>query len=523
MKLRTSFDPFRLALWSALGATQLVACGGTAVRSGGNAGESGGGSPAVTLAGGGAGGATSGQGGVAAVGGTSGGHGGAAAGGATAGAPAGGAASANQHPCSDPQRANDDGFVQCTGFRHRESQRACVSKVPRAAAVPHQTAGACDFDADCTEKPYGWCSNVSQVGNTYCEYGCVQDSDCASGELCDCGDPVGRCVPANCVVDADCQDGFLCRSYDSSGGCGMTVYQCQSPADACGTDADCTSSTLAQCRVDATTHSFQCVPGGCAIGRPFLVEGVQRLAPIASNADWIEPASRPQQQGLDAALRAQLVEQWTFTAAMEHASVAAFARFTLQLMQHGAPAWLIERATAAMADETKHAKACFAIASSYLGAPLGPGPLAVERSLDESSLQAIVLNAIHEGCVGETVAAIEAREAAEHAADPALRELLLVIAEDETRHAQLAYAFVKWALELGDRGLERAVRREFEKLAAQSPPTPLALTDLEATLLGHGIVPAALRESIRGQAISEVILPCSRALFAPRAQAASVS
>ena len=182
-------------------------------------------------------------------------------------------------------------------------------------------------------------------------------------------------------------------------------------------------------------------------------------------------------------------------------------------MSQGAPAWLVEQATAAMADETKHAKACFAVASGYAGAPLGPGSLAVEHSLDESSLEAIVRTTIREGCVGETAAAIEAREAAEHALDPKLRELLLVIAEDETRHAQLAYSFVKWALELGDPALEEAVRREFSALAAEAPEADRTLTDSELALLQHGVVPEALRRSIRSQAISEVILPCSQSLF----------
>jgi len=243
------------------------------------------------------------------------------------------------------------------------------------------------------------------------------------------------------------------------------------------------------------------------------VEGEQRLAPSAARADWLERGLRPELTNSEAALRAQLAEQWTRIALMEHASVAAFARFTLQLMSQGAPARLIEQATAAMGDETRHAKACFAVASSYADAPIGPGRLAIEHSLDDSSLESIVLNTIREGCVGETAAAIEAREAAEHTNDPKLRELLLMIAEDETRHAQLAYAFVKWALELGDPELASAVRREFSVLAAEARPSRGALTDSEFALLRHGVVPETLRQSIRSQAISEVILPCSHALF----------
>jgi hypothetical protein len=438
---------------------------------------------------------------------------------ATGGASGAVGAGANRYPCSNVSGTSNGSFVQCSGFKHREQEMTCPTRPPRAEAISHQVAGECNYDADCTDKPYGWCSNYSQLGNSYCAYGCAKDSECASGQICECGDPVGRCVPADCSSDADCQSGFLCRSFDSSGGCALTAYSCQAPADACGADAECGTGS---CRLDLETRSFQCFPLSCFIGRPFLVEGVARLAPIAARADWLEPAFHPQLTDLAPSLRVQLAEQWTRIAMMEHASVAAFARFTLQLMSHGAPAWLIERATAALLDETKHAKACFSIASGYSGAPVGPGPLAVERSLDESSLRAVVLNTIREGCVGETVAAIEAHEAAQHAFDPTLRELLLVIAEDETRHAQLAYSFVQWALELGDPELARAVRREFAALAAETPARG-APVDSDDALLRHGVVPEALRLSIRSQAISEVIVPCSHSLFSTRVPAAGLA
>jgi len=420
----------------------------------------------------------------------------------------------NRYPCANPQSANNDGFVQCDGFQHREQAQACASHIPRPEAVPHTGAG-CNYDADCTEKPNGWCSNYSQGNDAYCVYGCTKDSECPDDTLCECAEPVGRCVPTSCKTDAACASGFLCRSFDATAGCNIIHYGCQTPADTCGSDADCntTGSTYNYCRFDESAHRFHCVPDSCAIGRPFLVQGLQRLAPIASHTDWLERAWQPGLIECDETLRAELAEQWARIALMEHASVAAFARFTLQLMSQGAPAWLVEQATAAMADETKHAKACFAVASGYAGTPLGPGSLAVEHSLDESSLEAIVRTTIREGCLGETAAAIEAREAAAHALDPKLRELLLLIAEDETRHAQLAYSFVKWALELGDPALEQAVRREFAALAAETSDADSTLTDSEFALLQHGIAPEALRRSIRSQAISEVILPCSQSLF----------
>ncbi|MEI9953655.1 MAG: ferritin-like domain-containing protein [Pseudomonadota bacterium] len=524
MKLRTRLDVFSTALLSALGATQLVACGGSAALTTGSGGGSGDTSSAGASGSSAAGSNAAGSSAAGSSAAGSSAAGSSAAGSAPGGAgPVGVAGSAgagnNKYPCANP-RDLGNGLIQCDGFNHRQEPGMCASLVPRPEAVPDHSPdmmSQCKFDADCKEHPYGWCSNISQGNESFCAYGCVKDSDCADDLLCECGEPVGRCVPADCKSNADCQGGFLCKAYDSSGGCGLTRYTCQSASDTCGSDLDCAGPTE-QCRFDAIASRFRCIPGTCAIGRPFLVDGVQRLAPVATRTDWKALALLPKLTELDATLSAHLAEQWTQVALMEHASIAAFARFTLQLMSLGAPASLIERATAAMVDETKHARACFAVASGYANAPLGPGCLAVERSLGESSLLEVVLNTIREGCVGETVAAIEAREAAEHACDPALRELLLLISEDETRHAELAYRFVKWALAQGCPALARAVRREFAELAGQTQAAHPALTDLDDDLLRHGIVPGAMRQAIRARAFAEVILPCSHALFTTEAR-----
>jgi hypothetical protein len=541
MKLRTNLDLFGAALLSALGATQ-VACGGkagvidNAGDSGGpgigagNAGQSGsgqGGSSAGANSQSGSGQGGGGQAGSGQAGASHGGTsnaGGQSDGGTSGAGTVGAGAGPSKYPCQNPKDLGN-GFVQCDGFKHRQSVATCASQVPRPDPVPNPTmTGACKVDADCTEKPYGWCGTGGDVAGTYCNYGCVKDSDCGAQQLCECADPVGQCVNSQCSSDAQCADGFLCREYDRTGGCNVISYSCQTPGDSCGSDADCApvSGQFSHCRVDQTKPSFQCIPGGCAVGRPFLVEGAERLARKSARGDWTERHDLPDRTALNASQRTRLAEHWTRIALMEHASIAAFARFTLQLMSLAAPASLIERATAATRDETKHAKACFALASAYASAPIGPGRLSVEGSLEGGSLEQIVLNTIREGCVGETVAALEAHEAAEYAADPAVRALLLQISEDETRHAELAYCFVQWALSSGDAALQAAVEHEFAALATQTTTAHGTLSAEDEQRLRHGIVPEAMRRVLRARAIAQVILPCSRALLAaPRAGSVS--
>ena len=63
-------------------------------------------------------------------------------------------------------------------------------------------------------------------------------------------------------------------------------------------------------------------------------------------------------------LRDAVVKAWTTAARAEHASVASFARFTLQLLHLGAPADLVADAQQAALDEVRHARLCFGVASA---------------------------------------------------------------------------------------------------------------------------------------------------------------
>jgi hypothetical protein len=159
-------------------------------------------------------------------------------------------------------------------------------------------------------------------------------------------------------------------------------------------------------------------------GRPFLVHGHPRVASLASN---VANASA-----------------WLADAQVEHASVAAFARLSLQLLALGAPAELVRDAQLASLDELRHADFFFDLASREAGAQLRPGPLDVAGALDDLSLAALVESNLREGCIGETVAAEHLRRRAQRTSEPELRAGLWAIADDETRHAALAFRILAW-------------------------------------------------------------------------------
>jgi hypothetical protein len=257
------------------------------------------------------------------------------------------------------------------------------------------------------------------------------------------------------------------------------------------------------------------------VGRPFIVAGAHRLAAAACRGDWACDGDEPNVERLEPGARNAIARAWTDVALMEHASVAAFARFTLELLSLGAPAELVARATRAQADEVRHAAEAFRLASAYAGKPVGAAPLDVRGCLDDSSFEASVVNAMLEGCIGETLAALEAAEAKAHARDAAVARLLDGIVTEESEHAELAFRFVGWALDrdarlapLLRRSVAAAIRKEAEaaERAVEGP--------WDGALLAAGVLSETARSVVRQRALREVVVPCIEALLendAPRA------
>lgn len=499
--------------------------GGSAPAGGGASSSSGGsksGNGGATLAGSGGAGPSNG-GSASSTGGTGSGTGGSVAGSGGATPGSGGSKSTPStceasKPVTLPNGATT-GLAECAdGTLHRVARSACVSALPREGFSPapgEQPSDTikCLTDADCTDAPNGFCATDSgQIVATSCRYGCLADEDCPEGSICECGEAIGQCMPTDCATDADCSEG-LCARYDDPGRCsdgfgGPQGYACTHPGDPCRRLEDCAEGE----RCGFEEGKRQCLPYEvCGIGRPFIVENEIRLAPRALRADWsgVAPELVPPNNREHCNT---LADRWTRMGLMEHASVAAFARFNLQLLALGAPSELVELTNRAMRDETRHARLCFAIAGTYSGHPIGPGPLAVGGVVLDLSLRAIAHNVFLEGCIGETVAAVEAAWTAGKAASPALAQALATIAADERAHADLAWKFVAWAVaqapdlatELRDLA-ERAVQ-------AGRPTEPGSLAD--GWVAAHGLIPDAVSRNLRVEALEQLVLPCVNAMAA---------
>jgi len=255
-------------------------------------------------------------------------------------------------------------------------------------------------------------------------------------------------------------------------------------------------------------------------GRPLYVgdEQAPRLAALQAGAAWLADmrgfaqVRRPE----DPALSEQLRGYWLNCARYEHASVAAFARVGLQLMSLGAPAELLRATQEAIADEVRHAQLCFGLAAAYGAPATQAGPLSIAGCIATGmDLEATLREAIVAGALGEGAAALEALDGARTCDDPVVRAVLLRIAEDEQRHALLAYQTVQWALLAYPERARELVRGCLRERHVHAPmPTTEPGADHHA-LASHGLISPDARARLRAQTWTEIVAPLLTAMLSP--------
>ncbi len=246
-------------------------------------------------------------------------------------------------------------------------------------------------------------------------------------------------------------------------------------------------------------------------GRAARIDGVPQVADVVAESAWRTRQIQPQVEHLDADLRARLAARWLHDAQLEHASIAAFARTSLELLAFGAPPELVSEAHQAALDEISHARVTFALASAYAGAELGPQAFSeAKRMAPATDLATWARETIEDGCLGETIAAAEAHTAAQQSEDPVVRDVLLEIAADETRHAELAWKILRFALQAGGEEVAAVARTALTTLAVrkQSPSE-----DRSADLIQHGILGEQASACLRTKVINVVVQPCLERLL----------
>ncbi len=149
---------------------------------------------------------------------------------------------------------------------------------------------------------------------------------------------------------------------------------------------------------------------------------------------------------------------------LEAASVPAFERLSLELAFHGAPKALREAMLSAALEELEHTRITADLARGFGAQPVAP---AVQQQ-PLRSLRELAIDNAAEGCVRETFGALVAQYQALHAENPHIRQAMISIAEDETRHAEISWGLDRWVLSRldaeGRAAVHEARRRAVEKL-----------------------------------------------------------
>jgi hypothetical protein len=197
--------------------------------------------------------------------------------------------------------------------------------------------------------------------------------------------------------------------------------------------------------------------------------------------DRLDAIALPLALDLPAEERRDLAAQWRENGSKEHASIAAFAQLTLDLLSVGAPASLVLATQRATADEVRHAELCYAVARAIDGRDESPAPFPEAHTRRELSpvrsiaLSRIAVDALADGALNEGIAARLLARLGTSSASPALRAILLAMAEDEARHARDSWDLVAWCLEEGGTVAHAALTQAGETMPdTLGSPLPVA-------------------------------------------------
>lgn len=265
-------------------------------------------------------------------------------------------------------------------------------------------------------------------------------------------------------------------------------------------------------------------------GRQLRRFGRVLLPEVADGEGWTERTKRTKEAGavpkfvdaLDPATKAALAHQWRENGRTEHASVAAFARLTLDLMALGAPSTLIEDANRDALDEIRHATMCFSFARAIDGRSESPAafpeasrartlPRVRALALATLAVDSLVDGALHEGVSARILAKLARRTD-----DPATRAMLKAIAADEGRHARHGWDVVRWCLDEGGAPVAAALRGALGRLP-RSMRSELPEAARSGAWERYGIMGEALESEEFRAARDELVARLSSVLAAPAA------
>jgi hypothetical protein len=307
--------------------------------------------------------------------------------------------SAATSPLACSSSSSDDGSAD------GGSNDATVSDAELDAKEPHDAANVFDADASVKTDPYGF---VDAACDPAFIDGGGDEGGCDFWEALPCGLPPGT----------------------QTSRCNLLLVQC---AVLCNQSANYQRvCDIRECELvdassipDTTPLTLECATGAVAcVGAGRRPEGLR-------------DASRARAARASSAVGGALADM----ARLEAASVHAFRRLGVELRSMRAPCSLVRAAERSARDEVRHARVMSRLARGHGGVR---GRVTVKPPRRARSLEAFAIDNAVEGCVRESFGALVAAHQTSRAPDPELTRAMRHIAEDETRHAALAWSIARW-------------------------------------------------------------------------------
>jgi hypothetical protein len=229
------------------------------------------------------------------------------------------------------------------------------------------------------------------------------------------------------------------------------------------------------------------------------------LPPLAPNEDWTALPVDTQPVELEA-----VAAQWRENGRNEHASVAAFAQLTLDLMSLGAPPSLLVSTQKDALDEVRHAELCFSLAKSLDGSGQGPAPFHEAKqtrallpgralALAQVGVDALLEGALLEGYSARLISKVSGR-----CLDAGIVDVLIELGADEGRHSRHGWDVVDWCVAEGGEAVRIALLGAVRALPASAKPSASAPSAAGAWER-YGIPGAALEAETWAEARGYVI------------------
>jgi hypothetical protein len=177
---------------------------------------------------------------------------------------------------------------------------------------------------------------------------------------------------------------------------------------------------------------------------------------------------------------------------LEAASVPAFRQLRAELRSFGAPKRLLDACSQAARDEIRHARATARLARRFGSR----APRVRLTPVAPRSLAQLAAENAREGCVRESFGALMATWQAQRAGDDEVRQLMVRIAADETRHAELAWRIHQWLLTRLDGAERLATERVLFDALAQLNSGGVRVHGDSAAIQALGLPPSAATRAL---------------------------